>query len=115
METTRQVLCYTRSGNLLSDQTELLTATNTWVAIEGITYEYDRLGRETKRTSLNELSTVTVWGGNCCGKSLEIAPDGTRTAFAYDLMGRLTQRTVLDPNPIEYQTQYDALGRITAT
>lgn len=115
MQTTRRVAIYGRTGNLIEERTELMTAPDVWEQIDGVAYEYDVNGRETKRTAFNGLTTVSAWSGTCCGKSSETAPDGTRTTFTYDTAGRVVVRTVLDPVPIETHIAYDALGRRVAT
>ena len=115
MQTTRRLNIYSRVGNLVEQRTELMTAAGVWEQIDGVAYEYNVNGRETKRTTFNGLITTSEWAGTCCGKSSETAPDGTRTTFTYDDSGRLIVRTVLDPNPIETHIGYDALGRQTVT
>ena len=115
MQTTRRSTVHGRAGNRLAERTELLTAPGVWEQIDGMAYEYDVNGRETKRTAFNGLTTTSAWSGTCCGKSSETAPDGTRTTFTYDTAGRLVVRTVLDPVPIETHIAYDALGRRVAT
>ena len=115
MQTTRRLNIYSRVGNLVEQRTELMTAAGVWEQIDGVAYEYNVTGRETKRTTFNGLITTSEWAGTCCGKSSETAPDGTRATFTYDDSGRLIVRTVLDPNPIETHIGYDALGRQTVT
>ena len=115
MQTTRRLNIYSRVGNLVEQRTELMTSAGVWEQIDGVAYEYNVNGRETKRTAFNGLITTSEWAGTCCGKSSETASDGTRTTFTYDDSGRLIVRTVLDPNPIETHIGYDALGRQTVT
>ena len=87
MQTTRRSTVHGRAGNRLAERTELLTAPGVWEQIDGMAYEYDVNGRETKRTAFNGLTTTSAWSGTCCGKSSETAPDGTRTTFTYKILG----------------------------
>jgi YD repeat-containing protein len=116
METVRAVSVYDRTGNLAESRTELFTAApDAWEVIASMSHTYTVEGEESSRTDLSGRVWESFWGGVCCGKTSEKAPDGTRTVFSYDPDGRLLTRAVLDPAPVETRYSYDALGRVVSS
>ncbi|HEX9706103.1 MAG TPA: RHS repeat-associated core domain-containing protein [Steroidobacteraceae bacterium] len=99
---------WTWTRNALGETTALRDAKG-----QVIRFEYDPLGRVTKRTAPDGTSTWT-WGKTAAsrdiGRLASIAGPGYAENFGYDSIGRPTTRTIVTDASYRYDYTYNPLG-----